>query len=263
MRENSRSATYSPQRAKSFRTAVKNFIKEEFPRFGGPKVIDLFLEELSRITDYFYPKAEYLRPGQLPWIGVARGEKPSYGKGMDQTRTNFGILPLVTEEDITKLEHNVPFKEVTQDRIARVLKHAYSFYNMVLSEAELSLIFSMPVGSISNHIRAYEAEHNTVLPRRGTIHDLGRSISHKVLICRKRYIDHKEPLQIAKETFHTPESVDRYLLGFERVKFCHRKGMDLNEISFSTQMSPSLVKEYLHLIEETECRFLDSTGQMT
>lgn len=252
MKQNSRYNTYSPQRAKCFRTAVANFLKEEFPRLGGPKVIDLFLDELTKIVDWFHPKAENLRPGELPWVGVAKEDRPARGKNMSQTKTRMGILPFIIENDIIALENGVSFRELTRNRIARVLKHANSCCDITLSEAELSLIFSISRGTISNYIRQYEKEHNVVLPRRGTVHDLGRSISHKVVICRKKYLEAKEPSQIARETYHTVESVDRYSLAFERVRFCHQRGMAPTEIAFSTQMSISLVKEYLNLSKEIE-----------
>lgn len=252
MKQNSRYNIYSPQRAKSFRNAVANFIGREFPRFGGPKVIDLFLDELTKIVDQFYPKAENLRPGELPWVGVAKEDRPARGKDMKQTKTRMGIMPFITEEDISALANGVPFREVTRNRIARVVRSADSCDKLTLSTAELSLIFSASVGTISNHIRRYEKEHNVILPRRGTVHDLGRSVSHKVVICRKRYIEGKEPPQIAQETYHTVESVDRYSLAFERIRFCYHRGMSLTEIAFSTQMSNSLVKEYLALLKEIE-----------
>ena len=252
MKQNNRYNTYSPQKVKCFKNAVANFIKEEFPRFGGPKAIDLFLNELTKIVDWFYPKAENLRPGELPWVGVAKEDRPARGKDMSQTKTRMGILPLIVEDDIIALENGSALKEVTSDRIARVLKYADSSCNIALSGAELSLMFSASVATISRYICQYEKEHNVVLPRCGTVHDLGRSISHKVVICRKKYLEAKEPPQIAKETYHTVESVDRYSLAFERIRFCHQRGMAPTEIAFSTQMSISLVKEYLNLSKEIE-----------
>ena len=89
-----------------------------------------------------------------------------------------------------------------------------------------------------------------VLPRRGTVHDLGRSTSHKQVICRKSVLDRKATPDIALETYHSPMAVDRYLGDFERVCFCLKKGLSVEEAAFTTQLSKSLIVEYAELIEE-------------
>lgn len=261
MKHDSRCSVYSPQKAKSFRNAVAHLLRVEFPRFGGPKVISLFLDELTHIVDQFYPKSKHLRPGQLAWVGVAKEDRPARGKDMSQTKTRMAVMPLITEEDISSLEKGTPFRALTRQRMARVLRHADGC-GITLSCADLSLLFSASIGKISSNIRRYEKEHNTILPRRGTVHDLGRSVSHKSMICRKRFLEAKEPPQIARETYHTIESVDRYCQAFERVRFCHQRGMNTTEIAFSTQMSISLVKEYLDLATELEVIPQDTTSQM-
>ena len=55
---------------------------------------------------------------------------------------------------------------------------------------------------------------------------------------------------IARETHHSPSAVDRYLGDFDRVRFCLKKGLSVEETSFITQLSKSLVVEYADLIEE-------------
>lgn len=261
MKKDSRRSIYSPQKAKSFRNAVASLLREQFPRFGGPKVIDLFLDELTQIVDQFFPQTKHLRPGEVVWVGVAKEDRPARGKDMSRTKTRLAVLPLITWSDIVSLEAGVPFREVTRQRMARVLTHA-DRCGIVLSGADLSLLFSASTGRVCGNIRQYEKEHHLILPRRGSVHDLGRSVSHKLTICRKRFLEAKEPTQIARETYHTIESVDRYCQAFERVRFCHQKGMNAPEIAFSTQMSISLVKEYLDLAKELEDQSQHSRCQM-
>jgi len=261
LKRDSRHSTYSPQKAKSFRNAVAHLLRVEFPRFGGPKVISLFLDELTRIVDQFYPQTKHLRAGQLAWVGVAKEDRPARGKDMSQTKTRMAAMPLITEGDIISLEKGTPFRALTRQRMARVLRYADDC-GITLSGADLSLLFSASTGTISSNIRLYEKEHHVILPRRGTVHDLGMSVSHKRTICRKRFLEAKEPPQIARETYHTIESVDRYSQAFERVRFCHQRGMNTSEIAFSTQMSISLVKEYLDLAKEIEAIPQDTLSQM-
>jgi len=140
---------------------------------------------------------------------------------------------------------------VTKDPIARVMIYADK-NGVELTASELALMFSYTYSRISQLIAQYEKEHNCILPRRGTVHDIGRSVTHKVQICRKKLLEGKETPEIAKECSHNPMSVDRYLLDLHRINFCRKKGMSKEEISFSVQRSISLVEEYLKLIEEIE-----------
>ena len=87
------------------------------------------------------------------------------------------------------------------------------------------------------------------MPRRGTIHDMGRSVTHKAIICYKRLVEHKPTSQVAQETFHTPEDVEHYVQCLRRVQLCRDSGMSPEETAQATGHSLSLVQEYLDLIE--------------
>ena len=242
---------WKPQRAKNFDSAIRHFIQTEFPRLGGPKVIDLFCTQIKEFINQFYPRSEYVSFGQLPWCGVAKEDLPARAKTIAETKLRPVILPLIEDEDYAKLESGLPFKEVTRDRIARVIIQA-DRDGVELTATELALMFSYSRTGINQFIAQYEKEHSCILPRRGTIHDMGRSVTHKVQICRKKLLEGKETPDIAMECSHDPMSVDKYLLDLHRIKFCRKKGMSKEEICFSTQRSPTLVEEYLKLIEEIE-----------
>ena len=121
----------------------------------------------------------------------------------------------------------------------------------VLTTTDLAVLFHRPYSYVSVLIRDYERETGEVVPRRGNIHDIGRTLTHKRIICRKAYLEGKITPVIAHETCHSAVSVDRYLLDFLRVYFAHvERGMSLEETVFAVQRPRYLVEEYLALIEE-------------
>jgi hypothetical protein len=68
---------------------------------------------------------------------------------------------------------------------------------------------------------------------------------HKVLCQRK------STAQTASETYHTPESVDRYLRDLIRCYIClKRADQSVEQTAFATGLSVALVREYAALIEE-------------
>lgn len=236
---------------KTFETIVSRFISTEFPRLGGPKVIDLFVKELKLLVEQYYPPITNLKMGQILWYAVAKDETGGYGKNMKNLRLRPVVLSVVTYEDIQKRVKGVPPKEIRKYAGARMLREADK-QSGTLAQSDISLILSHSCSTIQKDIEEYERENNVVLPRRGTVHDLGRSTSHKQVICRKSVLDRKATPDIALETYHSPMAVDRYLGDFERVRFCLKKGLSMKEAAFTTQMSKSLIVEYAELIEELD-----------
>ena len=249
-------ATWKPQREKNFQAYLKNIITNQYPRFGGPKIIDMFIHDTINAIDQFYPPAQFISKGQFLWVAVDKTDLPGKGKTMKNTKTKALMLPLVTDDDIKELERGVPLKKVNQKRIARVVLYAYEM-GTLLSQTELCLIFAYNQTYLRNMIEEYEKEHNMILPTRGTVHDLGAKVSHKKQIVAMHYLQNLETPDIVRKSFHSPQSVDRYIDDFKRVKFCKEKNMNLNEISFSTKLSINLVNQYDNLLKE-----LDSIKQI-
>lgn len=77
--------------------------------------------------------------------------------------------------------------------------------------------------------------------------------SDKRIICRKAYLEGKTTPEIARETCHSPEAVDRYLLDFARIYFAHvERGLSVAEVVFAVQKPRYLVEEYVRLIAELD-----------
>ncbi len=68
----------------------------------------------------------------------------------------------------------------------------------------------------------------------------------------KAILEKKDPKIVALETKHSQKAVDRYLKDFHRVQTCYQHNPNLDFICQVTAMSPHLVKQYLHLINEIE-----------
>jgi hypothetical protein len=160
---------YAPLLAKTFETAVSNFILTEFPTLGGPKVIELFVKELKSIVEHYYPPITNLRMGQMLWFAVAKDEKGGYGKSMKNLRLRPFILSPVTYEDIQKRPESVSQKEIRKSRIARLLKEADK-QGGTLAESDVSLILSCSLRTIQKNITEYERENNVGLPSSTSCH---------------------------------------------------------------------------------------------
>jgi hypothetical protein len=81
---------------------------------------------------------------------------------------------------------------------------------------------------------------------------VGTSLTHKRIICRKRYAEGKDVPQIARQTYHSVESVDRYLGQYDRVRHCRLAGLTPMETAHALDCRLSLVNEYLMIDSELE-----------
>lgn len=253
MASNSRhlDACFGPALKKTFSSALAAFIHKEFPHMGGPIVVDLFVERLEAMVREFFPPTSFLKMGQILWFAVAKEEKPSYGKTMDRTKVVPVVLTLVSHEDIKSRIDGTPSAQIKRQVLARLCQEAYE-QGGVLSEADLALLNQMTIAPVSIHLRTYQKENDCILPYRGTVHDMGRAMTHKGQICKKRVVERKSVSETAQETYHTPEAVHRYEVNLNRILFCLQKGLNIEESSFVTKLSKNLVIEYQNIVKEID-----------
>ena len=113
------------------------------------------------------------------------------------------------------------------------------------------MLYGISSGTVSKIVREYMIKHETTVPTRGTIHDLGRTLTHKKIIIKLHLKGYQRP-EIELRTKHSGKAIDRYIKDFKRVALLHRKKMNEGEISMSLGMSRGLVKEYMEIIKEHE-----------
>jgi hypothetical protein len=249
-KQSDRETQYRPQAGKTLRDALRNFIAREFPRLGGPWVIEMFVDKLLQCVDKYQIGREQLKPGQTLWPAIAIDEHPGYHKPTYAMRQVPVVLTLVNQQDITDLRQDGEWTTILQRAMVRAANEAYA-QGGVLSSSDLSVLFHRSHSRVAELIRRYEIETGETVPRRGNIHDIGRTVTHKRIICRKAYLEGKPSHVIARETCHSPEAVDRYVLDFARVHFATvRCGMTIDEAAFAIQRPRFLIEEYVKLIAE-------------
>lgn len=225
--------------------ALMNFLKTEFPSLGGEKVRELFVKELMNILERFYYSKNKIKLGQMRWLALSKNTRPTCDNPIFIPVT----LTVVSEIDIEKYCSGVNREEIVQDIIARLLTEAYEQGGM-LSMRDVSLILCYDNSYMSALRLKYETRTGTLLHFTGYDMDMGTAISHKTVIIRKVFLDKKEPLLVARETNHSPEAVQRYCLGFNKVKWCVDTGMSKQEITIVTGMKSHLIDEYMEIIKE-------------
>jgi hypothetical protein len=246
---NQRYSTYDASKRKTFHSALCHLLQTEFPGVFGPAVTRLFADKIDALYERFHPPRSRLQVGQVFWAAVAVDDPPHKDKRIEDTRLVPVILDLVTPQDIDNSSHGGRRVQIRRDRILRLFRQTYE-QGGVLSYADVSLLAHIGMSGITQVLRAEQEATGVPVPCRGTIHDMGRSVSHKAIICYKRLVERKPTSQVAQETFHSAEEVEYYVQTLRRVQLCRDSGMGLEDIAQATGHSRSLVREYLDLIAQ-------------
>lgn len=249
-KQSNREIQYSPQAGKTLREALRHFITREFPRLGGPWIVELFVDKLLEFVDKYYANRDNLKPGQVLWPAIDINEFPAYRKSTYQMKQVPVVINLITQDDIADLRKGVKWAQILKKAIVRAANDAYS-QGGLLTTTDLSILFYHSHSRVADLICQYETETNQMVPRRGNIHDIGRTVTHKRIICRKAFLEGKPTHVIAQETQHSPEAVDSYILDFSRVYFATVQcNMSVDETVFAIQKPRYLVENYVELIKD-------------
>lgn len=242
-------AAYTPQIYKSFEGALEYFLSEQCPQIGGSMTRQVLVQSIRDMVHKFYPETSHLRPGQTIWATVHKDEKGSYGKSIRQTELVPVTLDLVQSQDILDRANGKKLRKLKKEAVARLCTQAYQ-QDGCLTNAELAILLKISSPTVSKYISEWELEYKTVLPRRGSIHDMGPTLTHKKVIIHKLFIEQKSVQQTSRETYHSSEAIQRYISAFRQVLLCRQKNMNIDEIAFAIGATPRLVREYEQIIDE-------------
>jgi DNA-binding CsgD family transcriptional regulator len=242
---------YGPLQARTLKNVLAHRIEREFPRIGGPRIRQLCAEMILEVVGDHIRPTEHVTHGQILWMAVSVDDPPSYHKRIVDTDLVPVVLTLSDRSDIESRLHQIPPEQRRLAKALRLCQQAYK-QGAVLSNCDLAELLTMSERQIGSVLAAHERDTGTVVPRRATVHDVGTGLTHKRIICYKRYAEGKSSDQIARETYHSTEAVDRYLGQYDRVRHCRLQGMTPQETAHTLACSLSLVKEYLDIDAELE-----------
>jgi len=234
---------------KGIESAIKHLLTDEYKFLGGERVQEMLAKDIVQLFRRYTRDPWSLDVGQTLWFAVDKDEKPGPAKTLVKMRITPVVLSVTHDEDKVLRANGCSHKEVRRFKVARILKEAYS-QNGVLSQSDVSELLGVSAGTIGKDIREYQDENAVILPYRGTIHDIGPSLTHKKVII-SLFLQNVPTPDISRKTCHTEEACDRYIKAFKRVKTLYGRMSPL-EISRTLEMSERLVNEYIALIEEKE-----------
>ncbi len=241
--------SYGPQAQKTFVGALEAFFANEFPQLAGDRARRSVVQGIVEMVHRFYPATTHLRQGQTTWVSVAKDEVSSYGKTIPKTRMVPLIVTLLAEDEAAQRRDGKRLRDLKREAVARICFEADT-QGGCITAAELALMLKTTPTTIGKYIAQWQEEHGKLLPRRGTIHDMGPTLTHKKEICRLLFLEGKTVSETVRLTKHSTHAIDRYITNFRQVFTCKTKGLTVEETARATKLSPRLVGEYHQLFDE-------------
>ena len=192
--------------------------------------------------DYFNMTPS-LQPGQIQFVitGVENG--PSKSLKNAQMVTVTLTLDAGTEDLVVKRESGVVGLRL--HRLQRICHEALLQGGVLTIEDISNRIFNCGERTLVRDIKALK-EKGIILPLRSTIKDMGRTLSHRVIIIEK-WLQGMEYIHIAKSTNHSPTAVSSYIRRFKQVVTLATENYDVHSIAFMAHISKPLAEEYIKL----------------
>lgn len=240
---------YGPAEQKTYDGALTTLFSNELPQLAGTQSRKAVVKEIVTLTKKHFPPTEHLAAGQTTWTTVAKETGPAYGKTIAETPLVPVILDVMASDEATQRKQGKKLKDLKVEAVGRLCKQADE-QGGCLTNVELALLLKTTPSTISKYISIYESEHDELLPRRGTIHDLGPTLTHKKEICKLLFMDGCSVMETCRRTRHSVRAVNRYINNFKQVLTCKTKGLDVQETAFATKLSKPLVREYHRLFDE-------------
>lgn len=239
---------FGPQQYKNFEGALFAFFEKECPQLGGERTRRVLVHTVAEMVRGFYPQTSHLHPGQTPWVAVHKDASPAYGKAIADTKLTPVVLDLVLADEAKQRANGQKLRDLKRHATARLFQQAYQ-QDGVLTNSEIALLLKISPSTVGKYVAHWETEHQQVLPRRGTIHDMGPSLTHKRIIIHKLFIDQHTVENVARETNHSFEAIQNYIGTFRQIVLCRKKAMTTEETAFAIKRTVRLVKEYESIIE--------------
>lgn len=235
---------FGPLRDKTIQNALAHCIAKEFPRIGGPRICQLCAEMILGIVHKHMRSSEHVKHGQALWMAVSVAHPPRHRERIIDTELVPVLLDLSTADDVQERIDRRPTAQRLLHRAVRLCEQAHR-QGGLLSNCDLAELLNVSDSQIAHVLAEHERQSGTLVPRRATLHDVGTGLTHKRIICWKRYAEGKEPHVVARETYHSLEAVDRYLGQYDRVRHCRLEGLTPEQTAHALACSIALVKEYL------------------
>jgi uncharacterized protein YerC len=206
------------------------------------------LDTVYKIFNSYFDPSSPLKPGQIKLQLVAVEAKVN--QKLAESRQITVTLTLNDDQADLAIRKNDGIVALRRHKIERMSREAFDQGGLLTVEDLAYRIFNCGVRTISRDLDYFRLE-NIFIPLRSTVKDMGRTLSHRLLII-KLWAQGKEYSDIARTACHSFTAIQNYVDKFKRTIALSQEGYDVNRIAFILRVSSALVEQYLDLYQQLE-----------
>jgi hypothetical protein len=201
------------------------------------------LNQVYEIYQPFFDNSATMKSGQVLFEVVSVENSPKLP--LSECKLARVILTIdAGEEDLTVREQE-GVTGLRRHRLERICNEAFQQGGLLTVEDIANRLLNCGERTVCRDI-AHFKEQNITLPLRSTIKDMGKAITHRVMIV-KQWLQGKEYSEISLNTHHSVKSVANYVEKFKRIICLAKDNYEINAIAFFVKLSPSLTQQYYQL----------------
>jgi hypothetical protein len=204
---------------------------------------------LNAVYDTFCPffdNSGAMKPGQILFEVVSIENGPQ--KKLSECTMLSVILTLDAGEEDLLIKQEKGVIGLRRHRVQRIANETFQQGGLLTVEDIANRLLNCGERTLCRDIKALKAL-NIILPLRSTIKDMGKSITHRVIII-KEWLQGREYTEIAIRTNHSVDAVANYVDKFKRVVCLAKSNYEINTIAFLVKLSPSLTLQYYKIYQE-------------
>jgi len=245
-----RQETFAPLRDKTLANALLHLFVTEFGYENKTLFAQAMITRILETIEACTRPATLLKPGQMVWMAVVNDGHKHACQPMRTTPQVAVVLDLVCDAELQALVAGEDLRTVRQRRCARLLEQAFA-QGGVLALNDLAAITLLPHQHVSRAIDAFQRAEGCLLPYRGSVQDIGATLSHRVEVARLLEAGYLEP-EICRmlSPVHDLRSVENYAQTYKNVLKLLEHGFAPDEISAILSIGERLVRAYVEIVRE-------------
>ena len=206
------------------------------------------LETVYRVFGDYFDSNTNPKPGQikLPVLSVeAQG-----GQRLSEAKQVSVTLTLTDDKEDLSIRKQAGVAGLRRHRIQRICQQALDQGGLLTVEDLAYRIFNCGQRTICRDLQ-YFRDNDILIPLRSTVKDIGRTLSHRVLII-KHWAKGQQYSEISRDTCHGLKAIQNYVDKFKRTIALYHEGYNVTKISFLLRLSVALIEEYIDLYQQLD-----------
>lgn len=206
------------------------------------------LDSVHKVYGDYFNLTPTLKPGQIQFVitGVENGPSKSL-KDAEMVTATLTLDAGTEDLDVKKKSGVIGLRLY---RLQRICQEALIQGGVLTIEDIANRIFNCGERTLVRDIKTLKKQ-GVILPLRSTIKDIGRTLSHRVIIVEK-WLRGMEYTDIARSTNHSPTAVSNYVRRFKQVVTLATENYEVHSIAFMAHISRPLAEEYIKLWHHAE-----------